>query len=334
MKKKYQNAFFMFGIAVLIIMVTQLDFKEVYEGLQRAGYWFFAVIALWFFLYILNTASWYTIIHHSQKTGEKRDKQVEFWWLYKITVSGFALNYATPGGLMGGEPYRIMSLSPKIGTERASSSVILYAMTHIFSHFWFWLLSAMLYVAIENVTIPMLCFTITLTAFCSLAIWFFIKGYKRGITVNCMQVLSRFPMIKKWANPFFEKHSEQLKNIDRQIAILHNQNRKAFVIAVLLELMCRIISALEIYFILLVLSPKANYPESILILAFTSLIANMLFFLPLQLGGREGGFLMSAKGLALTANAGIFVALIVRLRELIWTAIGLMLIKLDRKKEN
>ena len=104
MKKKYQNAFFMFGIAVLIIMVTQLDFKEVYEGLQRAGYWFFAVIALWFFLYILNTASWYTIIHHSQKTGEKRDKQVEFWWLYKITVSGFALNYATPGGLMGGEP--------------------------------------------------------------------------------------------------------------------------------------------------------------------------------------------------------------------------------------
>ena len=207
-------------------------------------------------------------------------------------------------------------------------------MTHIFSHFWFWLLSAMLYVAIENVTIPMLCFIIALTAFCSLAIWFFIKGYKRGITVNCMQVLSRFPMIKKWANPFFEKHSEQLKNIDRQIAILHNQNRKAFVIAVLLELMCRIISALEIYFILLVLSPKANYLESILILAFTSLIANMLFFLPLQLGGREGGFLMSAKGLALTANAGIFVALIVRLRELIWTAIGLMLIKLDRKKEN
>ena len=297
----------MFGIAVLIIMVTQLDFKEVYEGLQIAGYWFFAVIALWFFLYILNTASWYTIIHHSQKTGEKRDKQVEFWWLYKITVSGFALNYATPGGLMGGEPYRIMSLSPKIGTARAS---------------------------IENVTIPMLCFIIALTAFCSLAIWFFIKGYKRGITVNCMQVLSRFPMIKKWANPFFEKHSEQLKNIDRQIAILHNQNRKAFVIAVLLELMCRIISALEIYFILLVLSPKANYLESILILAFTSLIANMLFFLPLQLGGREGGFLMSAKGLALTANAGIFVALIVRLRELIWTAIGLMLIKLDRKKEN
>ena len=41
---------------------------------------------------------------------------------------------------------------------------------------------------------------------------------------------------------------------------------------------------------------------------------------------------MSVSGLGLTANAGIFVALIVRLRELIWTAIGLLLIKVSKGK--
>ena len=331
MKKKYQNIFFVFGLAVLALMVTQLDFAQVWSGLSRAGYWFVAVIALWFFLYMFNTASWYVIINNAGDADDKNVKKVGFWWLYKITVSGFALNYATPGGLMGGEPYRIMSLSPKIGTERASSSVILFAMTHIFSHFWFWFLSVLLYVVVHPVGVVMGAMFSVISLFLLVAIWFFVKGYKKGIAVSCLGLLSRFPLVKRWAQGFFERHREQLANIDSQIASLHNQNPKAFVSAVLLELSCRIVSALEIYFILLVIQPSANYLDSILILAFTSLFANMLFFMPLQLGGREGGFLMSAKGLALTTSAGIFVALIVRVRELIWTAIGLLLIKFDKK---
>ena len=331
MKKKYQNIFFVFGLAVLALMVTQLDFAQVWSGLSRAGYWFVAVIALWFFLYMFNTASWYVIINNAGDADDKNVKKVGFWWLYKITVSGFALNYATPGGLMGGEPYRIMSLSPKIGTARASSSVILFAMTHIFSHFWFWFLSVLLYVVVHPVGVVMGAMLSVVTLFTLVAIWFFVKGYKKGIAVSILGLLSRFPLVKRWAQGFFERHREQLANIDSQIASLHNQNPKAFVSAVLLELSCRIVSALEIYFILLVIQPSANYLDSILILAFTSLFANMLFFMPLQLGGREGGFLMSAKGLALTTSAGIFVALIVRVRELIWTAIGLLLIKFDKK---
>ena len=331
MKKKYQNIFFVFGLAVLALMVTQLDFAQVWSGLSRAGYWFVAVIALWFFLYMFNTASWYVIINNAGDADDKNVKKVGFWWLYKITVSGFALNYATPGGLMGGEPYRIMSLSPKIGTARASSSVILFAMTHIFSHFWFWFLSVLLYVVVHPVGVVMGAMLSVVTLFTLVAIWFFVKGYKKGIAVSILGLLSRFPLVKRWAQGFFERHREQLANIDSQIASLHNQNPKAFVSAVLLELSCRIVSALEIYFILLVIQPSANYLDSILILAFTSLFANMLFFMPLQLGGREGGFLMSSKGLALTTSAGIFVALIVRVRELIWTAIGLLLIKFDKK---
>jgi len=293
MKKKYQNGFFIFGITVLLIMVTQLDFAQVWAGLQRAGYWFVAVIVLWFFLYMFNTSAWYIIINSQEEQSKNRispdlssERKVSFWWLYKITISGFALNYATPGGLMGGEPYRIMSLSPKIGTERASSSVILYAMTHIFSHFWFWMLSILLYIVTQEVNMPMGIMLTSVGAFCTAAIWFFIKGYKKGITVRCMGILSHFPLIKRKAQRFFENHKEQLASIDRQIAALHNQNPRTFVSAVVLELACRVVSALEIYFILLVIMPDANYLQCILILAFTSLFANMLFFLPLQLGGR------------------------------------------------
>lgn len=324
MKKKYQNIFFIFGIAVLVVMVTQLDFQQVWQGLRHAGYWFVAVLMLWIFLYIFNTSAWYLIINAGGKS------KVNFWWLYKVTISGFALNYATPGGLMGGEPYRIMELAPKIGTERASSSVILYAMTHIFSHFWFWFISIFLYVATQPMSVFMASFLLAAAAFCMLGLWFFIIGYRKGLANRVMNLLRHMPLVKKWAQPFVEKHREQLDTIDTQIAALHKQSPKTFVMAVVLEVACRILSALEVYFILLVVNPGISYVQCILIIAFTTLFANMLFFMPLQLVGREGGFLMSATRLGATASGGILVALIVRLRELVWTGIGLLLIKFGK----
>lgn len=334
MNKKYQNGFFVFGLLVLVIMITQLDFTQVWQGLRHAGYWFFAVVALWTFLYLFNTAAWYLIIKGvcSQPSADApAPKRIPFAWLYKVSVSGFALNYATPGGLMGGEPYRIMELAPKIGTERASSSVILYAMTHIFSHFWFWLFSVLLFLFTQHVGLWMGSLMGAILAFCLLGIWFFTVGYRKGLANRVMSLLRHLPLIKKWARPFVDKHRSQLDTIDRQIAALHSQNPYNFIGAVLLEFSCRICSALEIFFILLVLMPDVNYVNCILILAFTSLFANLLFFIPLQLGGREGGFLMSTAGLGISASAGIFVALIVRIRELVWTGIGLLMIKMVRK---
>lgn len=331
MKKKYQNVFFIFGIVVLGIMVTQLDFEEVWKGLQHAGYWFFAVVFLWAFLYIFNTASWYIIIKSQEKEEDKRT--IPFWLLYKLSVSGFALNYATPGGLMGGEPYRIMELTPRIGVERATSSVLLFVMTHIFSHFWFWLLSIPLFLLTQPVNFFMGTMLSVIGLVCILAIWFFLSGYKKGLAVRSMNLLGRIPGVRNWAKKYITENKEQLENIDKQIAALHNQDKKTFISIVLIELACRICSALEIFFILLVLFPSVNYLNCILIISFTTLFANLLFFMPLQLGGREGGFLMSVSGLGLTTSAGIFVALIVRIRELIWTAIGLLFIKISKTKK-
>ena len=69
--------------------------------------------------------------------------------------------------------------------------------------------------------------------------------------------------------------------------------------------------------------------HSILILAFTSLFANLIGFLPLQLGVQEGGFMLSIAALGLSAAIGMFVSIICRVREIIWIAIGLLLMKIE-----
>jgi hypothetical protein len=188
-----------------------------------------------------------------------------------------------------------------------------------------------LYILTEKMTPLTWAILPIITAVCLLAIWFFARGYRKGIAMTGMNILSHIPLLKRWAQPFIERNREKLDNIDSQIAALHNQNPRTFLTAVVLEFTCRLLSTLEIFFILQVIMPEARVTQCILIYSFTTLFANMLFFMPLQLGGREGGFLMSTEGLSMTARAGIFVALLVRVRELIWTAIGLLLIKFDKK---
>lgn len=328
MSKKAQNIFLAFGLTVLCIMVSQLDFAEVWRGISHAGYWFGAVVVLWAFLYIFNAMAWFIII---RSDGSEASRSISFARIYKLTVSGFALNYATPGGLMGGEPYRIMSISPAVGAEKASSSVILYAMTHMFSHFWFWALSIVLFLITQTLTTELGILLIASTIFCLLGLWFFMSGYRNGLANRLLRIAEHIPLLKRWAIPFVEENKEKLDTIDRQIASLHSQNPRTFVSAVLLELICRIVSSLEIYFVLLVLMPEASFVQCVLVLAFTSLFANLLFFIPLQLGGREGGFLMSITAFGIPTTSAIFVALLVRLRELIWTGIGLLLIKVGER---
>ena len=136
MKNTTRNIFFAFGlIAVIVMLFTfKVSFAQLWADICHAGYWLIAILGLWIFLYIMNACTWRIIIRGSG------DCPIPFWKILKLTITGFALNYATPAGLMGGEPYKIMELKPYIGTQRATSSVLLFAMMHIFAHFWFWAL--------------------------------------------------------------------------------------------------------------------------------------------------------------------------------------------------
>ena len=237
---------------------------------------------------------------------------------------------------MGGEPYKIMELKPFIGTQRATSSVLLFAMMHIFAHFWFWTTSIIIYVALAlfhilPIDIGMGIVLFFMTCFCGGGIYLFIRGYKNGMVVKLIRFLSHIPGLKRWARTFAENHQEDLQKIDRQISELQGQNQRSFYASFALEYIGRTLQSFEIYFMLLLFDAGTGgtltFVYAFLILSFTSLFANLLFFLPLQLGGREGGFAMSVAQMGMTADIGMFVSIICRVRELFWTAIGLLLMK-------
>ena len=336
MKNKTRNIFFAFGLVAVIVMLFtfKVSFTQLWADICHAGYWLFAILGLWIFLYMMNAWTWRIIIRGSG------DCPIPFWKILKLTITGFALNYATPAGLMGGEPYKIMELKPYIGTQRATSSVLLFAMMHIFAHFWFWTSSIAVYLllaafGILPINMGMGIVLVFMTCFCGAGIYLFMRGYKNGMVVKLIRLISHIPGCKKWGRNFSEGHQDDLMKIDRQISQLQSQNKRSFYGSFALEYIGRVLQSLEIYFMLLLFEAGTGgaltFVYAFLILSFTSLFANLLFFLPLQLGGREGGFAMSVAQMGMTADIGMFVSIICRVRELFWTAIGLLLMKVGNK---
>ena len=339
-RQRLNNLFFIIGIVAVVVMMLTFDvsFVELWQHVCHAGYWMLPIVGIWAIIYAINALSWLTIIRSTDEPG----KHVTFRHIFRLTISGYALNYATPFGGLGGEPYRIMELSKDIGTQRATSSVILYAMMHIFAHFLFWFTSILLYLAL--VAIGNLALTPTLTtifavavALCVAAFVLFVKGYRNGLVVKTLRYLGKVPGLKGWSRRFLASHEAQLINVDTQIAALYADNRRAFYVSLALEYGSRIVQCIEILFMLLLFDIDYGggvegltlaFLYSVLIFACTTLMANLVGFLPMQLGVQEGGFVVSIAALGLSPALGIFVSIICRLREIIWIIIGLILMRL------
>jgi hypothetical protein len=339
-KQRLNNLFFFLGIAAVVVMLFTFDvsFIELWDHLCHAGYWLIPIIGIWVVVYWLNALAWQSMIEGN--IGGKAP--VSFWRIYRLTITGYALNYATPVGGLGGEPYRIMELSKDIDNQHATSSVILYAMMHFFAHFWFWFISIFIYlglVLIGDLPISTAIGIILgiIMVFCLTAFYIISRGYKNGLVKYVLGVLSRIPGMKRWTLKFWARHSESIKNIDEQIAALYAQDTKAFYKSLVLEYLSRVVQSSEVMFMLLLFGIDCGgglggltltFLHSILIVSFTTLFANLIGFLPMQIGVQEGGFVLSIAALGLSAALGIFVSIICRVREIIWIIIGIGLMKM------
>ena len=342
-KRKINNLLFFIGVLAVVVMMFTFDvsFIELWEHICHAGYWLIPIVGVWIFVYGINALSWQCVV----RSVSDEKEHVGFWRIFRLTITGYALNYATPVGGLGGEPYRIIALSRDMSKEHASSSVILYAMMHIFAHFWFWFTSIFLYlvlVAIGNLTLtPVLAFMFCLAiVFCLIAFYLFSRGYRKGLVVKGVRWIGKVPGLKKWSNRMLETHAETLRHVDEQIAALHHTDKRAFYSSLLLEYFSRVVQSLEIMFMLLLFGIDnggdiagliITFCHSVLILSFTSLLANLIGWLPMQIGVQEGGFVVSIAVMGLSAALGIFVSIICRVREIIWILIGLLLMKLDKQ---
>ena len=311
-------------------LINDFGFDNIITNVKKTGWWFVPVVGIWGVVYYMNAWAWYFII-------DAKQKEVSFIYVLKITISGFAINYVTPFINLGGEPYRILMLKELTGTNSAVSSVILYTMLHFLSNFFFWV-TAILYALIllplsTELKIIMEIALLILSVF----IWFVFRRHKRGVFESLLNFVAKVPLLKRLKKKLVPKEDSLMK-IDDKIKHLYNNRPNAFIAALVLDYLARMVGALEFLFILKAIGMDISFMEAFYISAGSSFIINIFFFMPFQLGTLEAGLYLVLDSIKLSAGIGIYIGIINRAREFFWILIGLLLIqfkgiKKDKKTE-
>ncbi|MBR1594863.1 MAG: flippase-like domain-containing protein [Alloprevotella sp.] len=329
MRPLYRNLFLLFGILAICFMLYSfgVDFGDVREMMKSAGFYLPAIVGVWVVVYAFNAGAFQTIVN----SGD-HGKHLSFRHAYKLTVSGFAFSYTTPFGF-GGLPYRIMELSSHVGAAGAVSATTLYSMMHILSHFCLWATALPLFLALHWELMTSWLWTLFAIFILVLAVvvYFFYYGYKNGMVVKLYRLLFHIPFVRRYAHRFYDRHIAAMEETDRNIARLHSRPR-AFYSALGMEYVGRVVNSLEYFFILRALGIPVDFGDALIVLAFSSLIGNLLFFFPMQLGAREGSLAAIVRLLGFgTPTVGLFASFYTRIRELFWIFVGVGLVKVGNK---
>lgn len=323
----YKIILFMTGLITLGVMVHSIGYHSIVDNIQRMGYWFIPVIGSWLVIYWLNAYAFEAIIHEPHLPETK----LPFNTVLKLTISGYAINYITPFVSLGGEPYRVMELEKKVGLKKATSSVLLYGLMHMFSHVLFWLASVILIVAFVPMSQMIITGSLLLLVIGSILIYWFVKVYKKGLTISSIKQLAKVPFLKKKMTTLLADKYDFLEGIDEQIRNLYATRKTVFYKSLFYEFVARIIGCAEIYFTAIAIGLDMSVIQALIASSASSLFANLIFFFPMQLGTREGGLALALKSIGFAGTHGIFIGVITRIREIVWIIIGLALMDKGRK---
>ena len=330
MKTKYRILFFLIGIGGIVLLAVKAvpdrsDWKELFT--PRLPLLLCGLFLLWAVIYAVHTAVYLLIM------GRETASKVGFPRMYRICVSGFAINNVTPAGIVGGEPYRILELKAFMPTAKATSSAMTFNLMHFLGHMMLWITGALVYLALgcPGNTLTTVLLMIAAALLLAVCLYFFRKKQK-GFVIPAVRFFERLPLVGKKIASFAEKHSDTLAETDACYSEFC-ADRPTLYKAVLMEYSTRLLEAVEYFLIFLYLGINIHFTGGILVLTFASLIGNLLFMIPMQAGTREGGIVLALNCLGFAMETAVMGGLIFRIRDISCIAAGILLILAGGRKK-
>lgn len=316
--------FFLFGLGAFIYLISRFGLDQIVANIGRAGWSLLYIIGVWFVIYILNALAWRFVLGESAK-------KISFPQLFMVTVSGFVINYVTPVIALGGEPYKIKALSGRFGVQQSLSAVVLYRMVHLLGHMLLLFTGIVLALVFLNLPTAVVATLILAGTVVAAIVFITLMGHRDGIFERLHRLLQKLPFLRRLVGRVV-RYRDEVRAMDDALTDVYRHRRDRFYLAVGLEFLSRVCMGFEVFLILYGIGIPVSMVSAMFLYITYSMIINILFFIPLNLGAREGGLALGLESLALAPLLGVYLGVVMRIREFVWIMIGLLFIFFTTEK--
>ena len=302
------------GAALFVALLLTLDFGAAVKLVWQAGPLGIAGLCLVFFvLFALDALVWLALVPELPRTLR--------WYrrLIRVRLVGEAFNLVVPAGGFGGEPLKAVLLKSHygVGYRESSAGLVLARIQGLIGQFLFVLLAVIVMAAAT--ALPPLYQT---SAWIGLAV---LAGMTGGFIITPKLRLSsrlgrRFGG-RRWAAGLV-KSLAGIEAVEDKINAFARAHRARYAASIALSALRWALGTAEMWLALYLLGYPVSLAEALVLEGLLQLARSVSFFIPANLGTQDGALALAAAAITGVAAAGLGAALLRRVREVIFIALG------------
>ncbi len=313
--KKIQAVSLAFGLALFAYLIYSVGVGNILNSIRLVGAGFLILIFVSGARQVLRVVAWKKCIEVEQRG------RVGLLELFNVRMAGEAIRYVSFTGPLLGEPSKAALIRKRLPMVHGLSSLIVENLTYTF---------AAILITVSGMALLLVKFTLSGGVKAAGVV---IALFMVAAAVAIQRLIARrsFALVglmgwlgKVTGKEWFRAKSESVRAVEENIYDFYNQRGSTFFAVLALELGAHLTNIFEVFLILRFINVKASFAVAFIIEAAMKFVNFTFFFVPGQVGVFEGGNALLLKALGLGVTAGVTLALVEKIRTLVWTAYGLL----------
>lgn len=309
------------GAALLVLTVRQVGWTEIQRGVGAVGGWFALVVLLGGLRFVARARSWMLCATQIGAPGLAAGDA------FGAVLAGDAVGNLTPLGLLASEPTKVLLVRRTLATSPALTSVALDNGFHTVAVLV--MIAAGAWALVRQAAIDP---TIRLIAEAVLGAVLVAGALGVGLALTRPAILSRLAQLTARVTGRAARTPDVLRDIEARFYGVFAWPAPALWAAAGWQLAFHLGAILEVWVILLALSGgTTTFAEAFVLESAGRLVMVLFKVIPFRMGVDEAGAAVVATALGLPASHGVALALVRKLRILVWNAVGLAVLARARR---